>query len=91
MWRGLLNGTFQVVSSDHAPFRFDKSGKLFHGVDHRSHVLRVGLGQHAVAEVEHVPGRARARENIRDARADLREDRLATEASGLLRQLADSD
>jgi dihydropyrimidinase len=28
MWRGIVNGTFQVVSSDHAPFRFDKSGKL---------------------------------------------------------------
>ena len=28
MWRGTANGTFQVVSSDHAPFRFDKSGKL---------------------------------------------------------------
>src|SRR5262245_20062696 len=33
MWRGLLNGTFQVVSSDHAPFRFDKTGKLIHGLD----------------------------------------------------------
>jgi dihydropyrimidinase len=33
MWRGIVNGTFQVVSSDHAPFRFDKSGKLIHGAD----------------------------------------------------------
>jgi len=31
MWRGIFNGTFQVVSSDHAPFRFDESGKLVHG------------------------------------------------------------
>ena len=33
MWRGIVNGTFQIVSSDHAPFRFDKSGKLIHGAD----------------------------------------------------------
>ena len=28
IWRGLTNGTFQVFSSDHAPYRYDKSGKL---------------------------------------------------------------
>jgi dihydropyrimidinase len=28
MWLGLKNGTFQVLSSDHAPYRFDVSGKL---------------------------------------------------------------
>jgi dihydropyrimidinase len=28
MWLGLKNGTFQVFSSDHAPYRFDASGKL---------------------------------------------------------------
>jgi len=28
IWRGLKNGTFQVFSSDHAPYRFDASGKL---------------------------------------------------------------
>lgn len=30
VWQGLANGTFQVISSDHAPFRFDsgESGKL---------------------------------------------------------------
>ncbi|HEX3498126.1 MAG TPA: dihydropyrimidinase [Stellaceae bacterium] len=28
VWRGLGNGTFQVFSSDHAPYRLDKSGKL---------------------------------------------------------------
>jgi dihydropyrimidinase len=28
MWRGLANGTFQVFSSDHAPYRFDQTGKL---------------------------------------------------------------
>ncbi len=31
VWTGLRNGTFQVVSSDHAPYRFDASGKLPHG------------------------------------------------------------
>jgi dihydropyrimidinase len=28
IWRGLQNGTFQVFSSDHAPYRFDETGKL---------------------------------------------------------------
>ena len=28
IWRGLKNGTFQVFSSDHAPYRFDETGKL---------------------------------------------------------------
>jgi dihydropyrimidinase len=28
VWRGLADGTFQVFSSDHAPYRFDETGKL---------------------------------------------------------------
>ena len=28
IWRGLANGTFHVFSSDHAPYRFDETGKL---------------------------------------------------------------
>lgn len=28
VWAGLKNGTFQVFSSDHAPYRYDASGKL---------------------------------------------------------------
>ncbi len=28
VWRGLANGTFEVFSSDHAPYRFDETGKL---------------------------------------------------------------
>ncbi len=28
IWRGLQSGVFQVVSSDHAPYRFDATGKL---------------------------------------------------------------
>lgn len=31
IWRCLQNGTFQVYSSDHAPYRFDDSGKLSAG------------------------------------------------------------
>jgi dihydropyrimidinase len=31
IWKGLKNGTFQVFSSDHAPYRFDPSGKLSAG------------------------------------------------------------
>ncbi|PHR88326.1 MAG: dihydropyrimidinase [Blastopirellula sp.] len=31
IWRGLKNGTFQVFSSDHAPYRYDESGKLKNG------------------------------------------------------------
>jgi dihydropyrimidinase len=28
VWQGLKDGTFQVFSSDHAPYRFDETGKL---------------------------------------------------------------
>ncbi|OGA56370.1 MAG: dihydropyrimidinase [Betaproteobacteria bacterium RIFCSPLOWO2_12_FULL_65_14] len=28
VWAGLKDGTFQVLSSDHAPYRFDETGKL---------------------------------------------------------------
>ncbi|MBM3600307.1 MAG: dihydropyrimidinase [Alphaproteobacteria bacterium] len=31
IWQGLVNGTFQVFSSDHAPYRFDRTGKLPRG------------------------------------------------------------
>ena len=31
IWRCLQNGTFQVYSSDHAPYRFDETGKLAAG------------------------------------------------------------
>ncbi len=33
LWRGLRDGTFQVFSSDHAPYRFDETGKLANGAD----------------------------------------------------------
>jgi dihydropyrimidinase len=31
IWAGLGNGTFQVFSSDHAPYRFDETGKIPRG------------------------------------------------------------
>jgi len=31
VWLGLQNGTFQVFSSDHAPYRYDETGKLLKG------------------------------------------------------------
>ena len=31
IWSGLANGTFQVYSSDHAPYRFDKTAKIPRG------------------------------------------------------------
>ena len=33
VWQGLVSGTFQVFSSDHAPYRFDETGKLAGGPD----------------------------------------------------------
>jgi dihydropyrimidinase len=33
VWAGLKDGTFQVLSSDHAPYRFDESGKLPKGAE----------------------------------------------------------
>ncbi len=33
LWRGLDRGDLQVISSDHAPYRFDESGKLSAGPD----------------------------------------------------------
>ena len=33
IWRGLADGTFQVLSSDHSPYRFDETGKLAAGAD----------------------------------------------------------
>jgi dihydropyrimidinase len=31
IWQGLVDGTFQVFSSDHAPYRFDKTAKIPRG------------------------------------------------------------
>jgi dihydropyrimidinase len=33
LWAALARGDLQVVSSDHAPYRFDETGKLSAGPD----------------------------------------------------------
>lgn len=33
LWRHIQAGTFMSVSSDHAPYRYDETGKLFNGAD----------------------------------------------------------
>ncbi len=33
VWRGLANGTLNIVSSDHAPYRYDETGKIAFGTD----------------------------------------------------------
>ena len=33
LWRHIAGGTFNIVSSDHAPYRFDESGKFANGRD----------------------------------------------------------
>ncbi|MBT8412742.1 MAG: dihydropyrimidinase [Boseongicola sp.] len=33
LWAGLSDGTLDLVSSDHAPYRFDETGKLSNGTD----------------------------------------------------------
>lgn len=33
LWQGLADGTIDLVSSDHAPYRWDATGKLAHGPD----------------------------------------------------------
>ena len=33
LWDGLADGTLSLVSSDHAPYRYDETGKLNHGVE----------------------------------------------------------
>lgn len=32
IWRGLRDGLFDIMSSDHAPYRFDRQGKKLHGM-----------------------------------------------------------
>jgi dihydropyrimidinase len=43
VWQGLANGTFQVFSSDHAPYRYDESGKLAAGPDPSFHQIANGV------------------------------------------------
>lgn len=43
LWDALMDGTLQVVSSDHAPYRYDKTGKLSAGADARFDQIANGL------------------------------------------------
>ena len=43
LWEALLAGDLQVVSSDHAPYRFDATGKLSAGPDAPFHQIANGL------------------------------------------------
>jgi dihydropyrimidinase len=43
MWRGLADGTFQIFSSDHAPYRMDETGKLSRGEDASFHEIANGV------------------------------------------------
>ena len=43
LWQALQGGDLQIVSSDHAPYRFDESGKLSAGPDARFDQIANGL------------------------------------------------
>lgn len=43
LWAALADGTLSLVSSDHAPYRFDASGKLSAGPDAGFHQIANGL------------------------------------------------
>ena len=42
VWRGIETGVFEVVSSDHAPYKFDATGKLKMGP--KAHFKQIGNG-----------------------------------------------
>ncbi|MCV2891002.1 dihydropyrimidinase [Ruegeria aquimaris] len=43
LWQALLSGTLDLVSSDHAPYRFDETGKLAAGLNAGFHQIANGL------------------------------------------------
>ncbi|MFG5380492.1 dihydropyrimidinase [Yoonia sp. R2-816] len=43
LWTALLNGTLSLISSDHAPYRFDDTGKLSAGRNPGFHQIANGL------------------------------------------------
>ena len=43
LWQALAQGDLQLVSSDHAPYRYDDTGKLSAGPDARFHQIANGL------------------------------------------------
>ena len=44
VWEALSNGTLQIVSSDHAPYRFDETGKLSRGREATFKQIANGIG-----------------------------------------------
>jgi len=47
LWRHVQSGTFESVSSDHAPYRFDASGKFANGAD--AHYPKISNGMPGIA------------------------------------------
>ncbi len=43
LWQALAAGDLQIISSDHAPYRYDETGKLSAGVDAPFHEIANGL------------------------------------------------
>ncbi|MGB7318221.1 MAG: dihydropyrimidinase [Planktotalea sp.] len=43
LWQHIQSGTFDVVSSDHSPYRMDDTGKLAHGMDAPFTVIANGM------------------------------------------------
>ena len=43
LWAGLMDGTLNLISSDHAPYRFDATGKLSAGPNPGFHQIANGL------------------------------------------------
>ena len=79
VWRGLRNGTFQVFSSDHAPYRFDATGKLPKGDKTTFKEIANGVPGHRAAAAAAVFRRraARAARPQRLCRADRDQPREA--------------
>ena len=61
VWRGLANGTFQVFSSDHAPYRYDETGKLPNGRQDDLQGHRQRRARHRIARCRCCSPRACAR------------------------------
>ncbi len=61
MWRGVQNGTFQIVSSDHAPYRFDRERQARQGPEPRLQADRERHPRHRAASAAAVLRRRRVK------------------------------
>ena len=43
LWEAIADGTIQLVTSDHAPYRMDETGKFAHGADAPFHRIANGM------------------------------------------------